>query len=66
MTLVAVTMVPFQRVANSRSITSMRTRRETGKVMSGMPAMMAAVSTALDLKGEAMAGATVEAVTART
>jgi hypothetical protein len=68
MILVAVTMDPFQRVGNSRSITSMPTRRETGKVTLGMLGMMGAVSAAPVLRAAATlvaAAMLVAAVTAR-
>jgi len=56
MILVAATTDRFQRAGNSRSITSMPTRRETGKVMLEMAAMTGAMNTALDLRGDGAAG----------
>jgi hypothetical protein len=50
MTLITVTTDRFRIVANGRSVTSMRTRRATGKVTSEMPGMMAGVNAAPDLK----------------
>jgi hypothetical protein len=65
MILATVTMDRFQRVGNSRSITFMRTRRETAKVTSEMPGTMGAVNEAPDPKGAMAAADMVAAVTAR-
>jgi len=65
MILVAVTMDLCQSVANGRSITSMRTRRETGRVTSGMLAMTEPVNTARELRGAVAVVAMVAAVAAR-
>ena len=67
---VAVTMDPFQRVGNSRSITSMPTRRETGKVTPGMLGIVGAGNAVPALRVEAMVVAAAmlvvaEAVTVR-
>jgi hypothetical protein len=61
MILITVIGDRFPSVESSRSITSMRTRRETGEVTWGMPVMRGAVNTALELRADTVAAAMVVA-----